>query len=60
MFTADIKLYASSLSSQTMDKSSILIIKQMRLLYVFSMAFDEKVFIVEDTRKLCLFTLFLT
>jgi hypothetical protein len=60
MFTADIKLYASNLSSQTMDKSSILIIKQMRLLCVFSMAFDEKVFIVEEARKLCLFTLFLT
>jgi hypothetical protein len=60
MFTADIKLYASSLSSQTMDKSSILIIKQMRLLCVFSMAFDEKVSIVEDARKLCLFTSFLT
>jgi hypothetical protein len=60
MFTADIKLYASSLSSQTMDMSSILIIKQMRLLCVFSMAFDEKVFIVEEARKLCLFTLFLT
>jgi hypothetical protein len=60
MFTADIKLYASSLSSQTMGKSSILIIKQMRLLCAFSMAFDEKVSIVEDARRLCLFTLFLT